>query len=134
MDTTEIVAIIGAASALGGVALKIAYDSLRENTKSKRDSADRFLSERKVAYDAFWTAHKQVTQDAERLRELALIVRAGKDVKDGVMESVPPSSMPKLIDALDAIRRIARTNEIVLILKRRRGNSSHYTSNPRVGY
>lgn len=78
MDTTEVAAVIGAASALGGVVLKIAYDSLRERTESKRADADRFLDERKATYDAFWDAHKQVTRDAERLREIALIARAGQ--------------------------------------------------------
>ncbi len=90
MDTTEIAAVIGAASALGGVALKIVYDSVREHSKAKRDADDKFLNERKEAHDTFWSAHKEVTQDAERLRELALIVRAGKDVKDDVLESFPP--------------------------------------------
>jgi hypothetical protein len=118
MDTLEIAAIIGAASALGGVAIKIAYDSVREHSKAKHANDDRFLNERKEAYDTFWSAHKEVTQDAERLRELALIIRAGKDVRDGVLESFPPSSMPKLVDALDALRRIAHTQEIVSISER----------------
>ena len=51
MDTTGIAAIIGAASALGGVALKIAYDSVREHAKAKHAANDRFLNERKEAYD-----------------------------------------------------------------------------------
>jgi FAD/FMN-containing dehydrogenase len=118
MDTTEIAAIIGAASALGGVGLKIAYDAVREHAKAKYAADDRFLNERKETYDTFWSAHKEVTQDAERLRELALIIRAGKDVKDGVLESFPPSSMPKLVDALDALRRIAHIEEIVSISER----------------
>ena len=118
MDTTEIAAIIGAASALAGVALKIAYDSVREHAKAKHASDDRFLSERKDAYDTFWLAHKQVTEDADRLRELALIARAGKDVKEGVLENFPPSRMPQLVGALDALRRIAHTQEIVSISER----------------
>jgi hypothetical protein len=141
MNTTEIAAIIGAASALGGVALKIVYDSVREHSKAKRDADDRFLNERKEAYDTFWSAHKEVTQDAERLRELALIVRAGKDVKDDVLESFPPSSMPKLVDALDVLRRIAHTQEIVSISERMialhgdaRAALRHLIENPRSDY
>lgn len=141
MDTTDIAAIIGAASALGGVALKIAYDSVWEHARAKHAADDRFLNERKEAYDAFWLAHKQVTQDAERLRELALIVRAGKDVKDGVLESFPPSSMPTLVDTLDALRRIAHTEEIVSITERMialhgdtRAALRHLFENPRAEY
>lgn len=141
MDTTEIAAIIGAASALGGVALKIVYDSVREHSRAKHAADDRFLNERKEAYDAFWSAHKQVTQDAESLRELALIIRAGKDVKDGVLESFPPSAMPQLVDALDVVRRIAHTQEIVSISERMialhgdtRAALRHLIENPRSDY
>ncbi|HTA04417.1 MAG TPA: hypothetical protein VK802_28850 [Streptosporangiaceae bacterium] len=100
----------------GRVALKIAYDSVQEHPKAKHAADDRFLNERKEAYDTFWSAHKEVTHDAERLRELALIVRAGKEVRDvrnGVLESFPPSPMPKLVDALDVLRRIAHTGDRV---------------------
>jgi hypothetical protein len=141
MDTTEVAAVIGAASALGGVVLKIAYDSLRERTESKRADADRFLDERKATYDAFWDAHKQVTRDAERLREIALIARAGKAVKEGVLESFPPSGMPRLVDTLDALRRIAHTSDIVKIAERMvalhgdtRAALRHLSENPDTKY
>jgi hypothetical protein len=39
-------------------------------------------------------------------------------VKNEVLENFPASSMPKLVDALDALRRIARTNDIVRISER----------------
>lgn len=118
MDTTEIAALIGAASALGGVGLKIAYDSLQERGRSRQARTNRFLDDRKHAYDAFWSAHKEVTREGELLRELALIARAGRSVKDEVLETFPPSSMPKLVDALDSLRRIALTSGIVTISER----------------
>jgi hypothetical protein len=118
MDTTEITALIGAASALAGVGLKIAYDSLRERGRSRQARTNRFLDERKRAYDAFWSAHMDVTREGELLRELALTARAGRSVKDEVLETFPPSSMPKLVDALDTLRRIALTSGVVMICER----------------
>jgi len=118
MDTAIVTTLIASASAVGGVLIKMAYDATIAHKDAKQAVADRFLDERKSAYDRFWTLHKAVVGDGQRLHDLCLIGRAGKKVKPEVIETFPESSMAGLVASLDELRRIAHTNDIVKICER----------------
>jgi hypothetical protein len=118
MDTAITTTLIASGSAIGGILIKMIYDSASAHMESKRTNADRFLVERKAAYDQFWSTHKKVVDHNHQLHDLLLLARADKDVKPEVMESFPASSMGDLVAALEEIRRVARTSEIVEICER----------------
>ena len=118
MDTAIVTTLIASASAVGGVLIKMAYDVTVARRDSKRAAVDRFLDDRKTAYDKFWTVHKAVVDDGQRLHDISLIARAGKSVKPEVITTFPESSMASLVASLDEIRRIAHTNDIVKICER----------------
>jgi hypothetical protein len=113
MNVNVLTSLIAAGSATGGVALKIAYDSLTEKAKQRRARSDRYIDERKAAYDDFWTRLKAVEAYNERLHELSLIARARLEVKPEVLTDFPSSPLPDLISALETIRRLARTHLMV---------------------
>ena len=118
MDTSIATTLIASSSAIGGILIKMMYDYTSAHIDSRRTNANRFLSDRKTAYDSFWSSHKEVVDGAYRLHDLTLIARAGKDVKHDVIENFPPSAMGDLVAALEDIRRVARTREIVEICER----------------
>jgi hypothetical protein len=118
MDTAITTTLIASGSAIGGILIKMVYDAASAHMESKRTSADRFLDERKAAYDHFWSTHKKVIDHAYQLHDLTLLARAGKEVRLEVIENFPPSSMKDLVEALENIRRISRTNKMVEICQR----------------
>jgi hypothetical protein len=118
MDTAVLTTLIASGSAIGGVLVKMGYDSVMATIQSKHAIADRFLADRKAAYDKFWTLHRRVAEDAQRLHDLGLIARAGMTVKPEVLETFPPSSMGDLVEALDELRKMAHTGGIVRISER----------------
>jgi len=118
LDTAVLTTIIASGSAACGAALKMVYDAVTDRIKSNRANAERYIDERKAAYDQFWAEHKRQVTHNQKLMELGLISRVGKDVKRGVLEDFPDSSMSALADALDEIRRLARTEEIVRVCSR----------------
>lgn len=118
MDTAITTTLIASGSAIAGILMKMVYDSAGSRIASKRANADRFLAERKVAYERFWSAHKKVVDHNRQLHDVTLLARAGKNVKPEVIENFPPSSMGDLVAALEEIRRVARTSEIVEICER----------------
>jgi hypothetical protein len=118
MDTAITTTLIASGSAIGGILIKMIYDSVSAHMESERTNADRFLAERKAAYDQFWSTHKKVVDHAYQLHDLSLLTRAGKDVKPEVIENFPASSMRDLVAALEEIRRVARTSEMVEICQR----------------
>lgn len=118
MQTAEITTIVASATAIGGILIKMAYDSIIERITSRRSEGDRFLEERKTAYDDFLTNHRKAVKSREFLYELSLIARAHKDVKPGVIENAPPSAMDDLVESFQILRRLARTNRIIEIGRR----------------
>ncbi len=118
MDTAITTTLIASGSAIGGILIKMIYDSAGARIESKRANADRFLVERKAAYEQFWSTHKKVVDHNRQLHDLSLLARAGKNVQPEVIEKFPPSSMGDLVAALEEIRRVARTSEIVEICER----------------
>lgn len=118
MSTEIVTTLIASVSAVGGVLIKMAYDATIAHKDAKQAVADRFLDDRKAAYDKFWTLHKAVVGDGRRLHDICLIGRAGKKVKPEVIETFPESSMAGLVASLDELRRLAHTNDIVRICER----------------
>jgi hypothetical protein len=116
--SAEFTAIIASATAIGGIFIKIAYDSVVGHISSKRIQADKFLMGRKAAYDGFLAIYRQQVKSREFLYELSLIARAHKEVKPGVIENAPPSAMSDLVESFQTLRRLARTNRIVEISQR----------------
>lgn len=118
MQSDEFTALVASATAIGGIFIKIAYDSVREHLSSRRVQEDKFLSERKTVYDHFLRTHRRQVKSREFLYEIGLIARAHKEVKPGVIESAPPSAMADLVEAFQELRRLARTQHIVEISQR----------------
>lgn len=118
LETAVLTTVIASGSAACGAALKMVYDSVVAHASSNRADAERYIDERKSAYDRFWAKHKHQVRHNDKLMELTLIARAGMEVKPGVLENFTDSSMSPLVDALDEIRRLARTEEIVRVCNR----------------
>lgn len=118
MDTAITTTLIASGSAIGGILIKMIYDSVGARIESKCANADRFLVERKAAYEQFWSSQKKVVDHDRQLHDVTLLARAGKNVKPEVIEKFPPSSMGDLVAGLEEIRRVARTSEIVEICGR----------------
>lgn len=105
---------IGAATALVAVGLKALYDSRVEHRKLRRENASLFLVERRQAYDRFLQLHRSALDRSNRLRELGLVVRDnGTPPLAEELAAFPPSSMADLSAALDQIRRLARSYDLV---------------------
>ncbi|GAA1452823.1 hypothetical protein GCM10009602_56500 [Nocardiopsis tropica] len=98
--------------------MKIFYDSLIEGIKSRKEKASLFIEERKEVYDRFLKFHREQAERSVRLYEIALIARVRKDVTKKAYERVSESSLPGLVMALDEIRRLARTSEMVRVAER----------------
>lgn len=118
MDKAILTSVIAAGSALSGIILKMTYDAIIESFKSHKEKRNRFIEERKLIYDEFLEANKDHVAYLKRLQEVTLIARAGKQLTPEVMRDFPESSMPRLVEALEKIRRIAYTHEIVKIAER----------------
>lgn len=118
MQSAEFTAFVASATAIGGIFIKMAYDFASEHISLQHNQADKFLLERKAAYDDFLMIHRKQVKAREFLYELSLIGRAHKEVKPGVIENAPPSAMGDLVEAFQVLRRLARTNRIVEISQR----------------
>lgn len=118
MDSAIATSLIAAGSATGGILLKMIYDATIERIKSRKEKSTLFLQERKKAYDEFIVSNTAETEYRARLGDLTLIARAGLQVKPEVLANFPTSPMKDLVSALEAIRRLAHTHEIVKIAER----------------
>ena len=108
LQSVEFTAVVASATAIGGIFIKMAYDSVIERISSQRSRADKFLKERKAAYDDFLAIHRRQVKSREFLHDISLIIRAHKDVKPGVIENAPPSAMSDLVESFQILRRLAR--------------------------
>ncbi|WP_319464166.1 hypothetical protein [Micromonospora sp. RTP1Z1] len=105
---------IGAGAALGGVLLKMLYDGRTERRKQRRDDAALFLAERRETYDRFLNLHRKQLDRNQRLREIGLTVRdGGTPPSSEELAAFPGPVMGDLVATLDAIRRLARSYEVV---------------------
>lgn len=118
MDTAITTSLIAAGSALGGVLVKMAYDATIEKIHTKKENWQRFIDERKAVYDEFLRLNKEEFRYRGELQKIALIARAGRQVRPEVLEQFPDSPMSDLVETLEKIRRIARTYEVVQIAER----------------
>ncbi|MET8011574.1 hypothetical protein ABZU86_09780 [Streptomyces sp. NPDC005271] len=118
MDIAISTSLIAAGSAIGGVVVKMAYDGIIERGRANKENQQRFIQERKEAYDDFLRFNKEHVQYREALREVALIARAGLQVKPEVTRDFPSSRMRDLVDTLDRIRRLAHMHEVVQVAER----------------
>ncbi|MDX3747374.1 hypothetical protein [Streptomyces sp. AK08-02] len=118
MDIAISTSLIAAGSAIGGVLIKMTYDGTVERVRTNKENRQRFIEERKVAYDDFLRLNKEHLQYRAALRRVTLIARAGLQVRPEHLQNFPPSRISDLTDALDRIRRIAHTNDVVEIVKR----------------
>ncbi|WP_405095563.1 hypothetical protein [Micromonospora sp. NBC_01412] len=107
---------IGAGAALGGVLLKMLYDGRIERRKQRRDEAALFLPERREAYERFLELHRQQVGRNERLRKVGLTIRdGGTTPTDEEIAAFPSPVMGDLVAALDAIRRLVHSYEVVRV-------------------
>lgn len=105
---------IGAGAALGGVLLKMLYDGRTERRKQRRDNAALFLAERRETYDRFLDLHRKQLDRNQRLRKIGLVVRdGGTPPSSEELAAFPGPVMGDLAATLDAIRRLARSYEVV---------------------
>lgn len=105
---------VGAGAALAGVVLKSWFDRRAERQKVDREGATIFLPERKEAYDRFLVLHRQQVQRANMLRKYLLIVRdGGAEPTADELASHPPPVMEEIGNALDTVRRLARSYAVV---------------------
>ncbi|WKU04954.1 hypothetical protein [Micromonospora sp. HUAS LYJ1] len=105
---------IGAGAALAGVLLKMLYDGRAERRKQQKDDASLFLSERRDAYERFLELHRQQVDRNERLRKIGLTIRdGGTPPTDDEIAAFPSPVMADLAAALDVVRRLARSYEVV---------------------
>jgi hypothetical protein len=118
LRSAEFTTIVASATAIGGIIIKMAYDSAAEHIGRRHSQADKFLDERKAAYDDFLAAHRRQVKARDFLHDLGLILRANKDVKSGVIENAPPSAMGDLVETFQTLRRLAHTSRIVEISQR----------------
>jgi hypothetical protein len=118
VQSAEFTALVASATAIGGIFIKMAYDSIVDHISSRRIQAGKFLLERKAAYDDFLAIHRRQVKSREFLYELSLIARVHKEVEPGVIENAPPSAMGDLVESFQSLRRLARTSRIVEISQR----------------
>jgi hypothetical protein len=113
MSPGILTAIIAASAGIAGVVVKTIYDATIERIKVKRENRGIFFEERRVAYDEFLASHNRQLKYQEGLKDLALIARAGKQVKPEILSAFPDSSLPDLVNALEKIRKLTRTYAVV---------------------
>ncbi|MBM7168020.1 hypothetical protein JQK87_06265 [Streptomyces sp. G44] len=118
MDIAMSTSLIAAGSAIGGIVIKMTYDGLIERGHTNKENQQRFIQERKEAYDDFLRFNQEHVQYREALRRVTLITRAGLQVKPEVISNFPPSRLGELVDTLDRIRRLAHLHEVVQVAER----------------
>lgn len=89
------------------------YDALVARGQRKREGVDRFAPERREAFEAFVRDLRREREYWKRLHELADCHRRGEEVPQAVMDGFPKSPMGDLTDALGAVRRLARTYQVI---------------------
>ncbi|MFJ2346480.1 hypothetical protein [Streptomyces antimycoticus] len=118
MDVAISTSLIAAGSAVGGVVIKTVYDGVIERIRANKENQQRFIGERKAAYDDFLRYNKEHVKYRAALQRVTLVARAGLQVQPEVIQDFPPSRMGDLVETLDRIRRLAHRHEVVKVAER----------------
>jgi hypothetical protein len=97
-----------------GVVIKISYDAWTARKASKSESVDRFATERREAYETFYSLVQQQRKRENALHELLAARDQGKtEVSDEEAAAFPPTVLGELIAASDQVRRLARNYSVI---------------------
>lgn len=96
-----------------GILLKIGYDLLAARRASKSEALGRFAPERREAYEKFLAAVHRQQDYYGALYELVEARRRGEEVRQERLNAFPASPMGDLGDALEEVRRLARTYAVI---------------------
>jgi hypothetical protein len=89
------------------------YDALIARGQRRREDIDRFAPERREAYEAFVRNLRREREYWKQLQELAQCHRRSENVPQAVMNDFPKSPMGDLVESLGAVRRVARTYQVI---------------------
>jgi hypothetical protein len=97
-----------------GVVVKISYDAWATRRASKSESVDRFATERREAYETFYSLVQQQRKRENAMRNMLIARGQGKtEVSDAEAAAFPPTVLGELITASDQVRRLARNYSVI---------------------
>jgi hypothetical protein len=109
-----VLALVAGGFTTFGVLAKIAFDALAARRATKSESVDRFATERRAAYETFYSLVQQQRKRENAIRELIVAKEQGKtDVSDQEAAAFPPTVLGELITANDQVRRLARSYSVI---------------------
>jgi hypothetical protein len=97
-----------------GVVIKIGYDAWTARRASKSESLDRFATERREAYETFYSLVQQQRKRENAMRNMLIARDHGKtEISDEEAAAFPPTVLGELITASDQVRRLARNYSVI---------------------
>jgi hypothetical protein len=110
-----VLALVAGGFTIFGVVIKIGYDVVATRRAARAAGLERFADERRQVYERFYElVQKQLKRDRALYALLEAHYKEGKtEISDEEKETVPPTSLGRLIDTLDEMRRLARIYSVI---------------------
>jgi hypothetical protein len=108
-----LIPVIAGSFMIAGVLLKMIYDAIVARREGKRADREHLSSERRDVYEHFLQSLRRERHYWSELHKLQEAHARGEEVPQERLDAFPASPMGELVDALEAIRRVARTYQVI---------------------